>query len=180
MSLHDLAPKISNGNSANLQRSLLQLTGSAFNAANEDLSQFSDVVSATLLQEIKKFIRINLAKSKLSPNSICSSFGLSRAHLYRVTAPLGGVMDYIRNQRLRRSMKELQSPKFSHVSISELAFKWGFNDSGTFTRSFKRYFGMLPKDARESATQSHQILKNIDDSETNRDYETWVRSLVDS
>lgn len=178
MSLHDMAPNISNESSLSLQRSLLELTSSAFNAANKNISQFSEVISVTLLQEIKKFIRVNLAQPNLSLNSICTEFGLSRARLYRATDPLGGVMNYIRSQRLKRSMKELQSPEFCHISISELAFKWGFSDAGTFTRSFKQCFGMLPKDARKLATESHQILKKIDNSETNRDYEIWVRSLA--
>lgn len=108
------------------------------------------------------------------------AFGLSRAQLYRLTEPMGGVMKYVKELRLERCMSCLKHPDYMRHSIAEIAYKWGFNDVGTFTRSFKKHYQILPSDVRALATQqgqmsSHGIPKTI---EEHREYEVWVKSLV--
>lgn len=179
LSLFEFGPKITTDCAASLEKSLCELTGAALHASAANLDQAADAIELTMLMRIKSHIRDHLEDPSLSPVSIGAAFGLSRAALYRVTEPLGGITAYIREQRLRRCMKELQSPEFSHLSITELGYKWGFNDAGTFTRNFKRFFGMLPKDAREQAVRGHLFGLAPDGQSTglDRNYEQWVRSI---
>ncbi|NWK55530.1 helix-turn-helix domain-containing protein [Verrucomicrobiaceae bacterium N1E253] len=182
LSLYEFGPTITIEASPGLQRSLLNMTSTAFQASAENMHRSAEIVAATQLQEIKKYIRQHLADPNLTPDNIAKAFGLSRAHLYRITDPLEGIMQYIRHQRLKRCWKELQSPRQSHLSITELGFKWGYNDAGTFTRNFKKTFGMLPKDARAlGALNNHQASaeSQAGNDAPDRGYESWVRSLAD-
>ncbi|MFC4992929.1 helix-turn-helix domain-containing protein [Rubritalea tangerina] len=177
LSLYQIGPQITNESCASIQRSLLDLTSSAFQHASDILPATAETLPATILMEIKKHIRLHLASPNLSPNSLCQAFSLSRAQLYRLTEPLGGISNYIRDQRLKRSFSDLQNPEFLHHSIAEIGYKWGFSDHGSYTRSFKKYFGLPPKEVREMRHLNHQINKPSTKDDIDRNYEDWVRSL---
>ena len=53
---------------------------------------------------------------------------------------------YILERRLRRAADRLAA--YPEVSITEVAFEIGFNDSAYFTRCFRQHFGMAPRDWR--------------------------------
>lgn len=179
-SLYELGPNITMASCADLQRSLLNLTSSALQSSSDNLARSAEIIAATQLQEIKKYIRHHLANPSLSPDTIASAFGLSRAHLYRLAEPLSGITNHIRNQRLKRCWKELQNPGNNHLTITELGFKWGYNDAGTFTRNFKKAFGMLPKDARALGKLNKAHPPLFEEGENpSRNYESWIRSLAD-
>ena len=182
LSLFEFGSEITTESCVDLQRALLNLTSSAFQASAQNLARAADIIAATQLQQIKKHIKYHLAEPTLSPETIARACGVSRAHLYRLAEPLNGIANYIRDQRLKRCWKELQSPVQGHLSITELGFKWGYNDAGTFTRNFKKTFGMLPKDARTLGKLNLHTLEFSDrnhDLDPNRNYESWVRSLAD-
>ncbi len=105
----------------------------------------------SLLNEIKRYIRANLATSGLDADGIARRFGMSRAKLYRLTECMGGVMNYVREQRLEAVRRELEDPRSDHLSITAVALKWGFDGHNAFTRNFKARYGVLPKEMRHHA-----------------------------
>jgi len=178
-SLYHLGSEMTVEFGASIQRSTLELTASAFRASEANLARSAAIVTATILQEIRVHIRTHLARPGLSPESIAGAFGLSRAQLYRTTESLNGIMNYIRDLRLRRCWKELQDPAFFHVSISEMGFKWGFNDIRTFNRNFKNCYGMTPSDTRKIGNRKRREKQpkiGALQLETDRSYEGWLRS----
>lgn len=58
-------------------------------------------------------------------------------------------MHYNWQRRLEHSRKDLLSPVHSGERISDIAFRWEFNDLSHFSRVFKQQFGCCPKDYRE-------------------------------
>lgn len=54
-------------------------------------------------------------------------------------------VDYLIRTRIRRAMELLDSPA-ARLSISEIAYRCGFEDSNYFTRQFRRVTGMPPRD----------------------------------
>ena len=42
----------------------------------------------------------------------------------------------------------LEAVRAERVTISEIAFRWGFRDHSTFTRAFHRAYGMSPTEWR--------------------------------
>lgn len=93
----------------------------------------------------------DLADPELSAERLVRQFGLSRAALYRLFAPYGGVATYIRGQRLKRCFAEITSPAGGTRRIAAVAEKWGFVSEAVFSRSFRATFGMSPREARRAA-----------------------------
>lgn len=54
--------------------------------------------------------------------------------------------DYLRDVRLRRVREDLLSEHALHISISEIAFSWGFTHLGRFAKSYQERFGELPSE----------------------------------
>ena len=58
-------------------------------------------------------------------------------------------MRWVWTERLKKIAKELGNPALSHLSVSSIAFDWGFSDAAHFSRAFKAAFGMTPRNFRE-------------------------------
>ena len=119
-----------------------------------------DCVAAPLVErqrliEIRRFIDSKLYDPELTPEKLATQFGLSRANLYRLTEPLGGIQRFIRNRRLKHAFKCLTSPSGRSASITNLAFDLGFGSENTFRRLFKEAFGMSPTEARDLGGQAY-------------------------
>ena len=55
------------------------------------------------------------------------------------------LFDYLLRYRIEQSIPYLRNPEFS---ITETALCCGFSDAGYYSRMFKRYTGMSPRDYR--------------------------------
>ncbi len=56
--------------------------------------------------------------------------------------------EYLKARRLERCRLDLINPALAHFSISELCFRWGFNDAANFSRAFTARFGQSPRACR--------------------------------
>ena len=99
---------------------------------------------------IRRYIDRNLASPKLGPGMIAKNFGLSRASLYRLFEPIGGIAGYIRKRRLEKAFQEIATPEFANQRIGQIANRLGFTNISAFSRLFKASFGMTPRAAREA------------------------------
>lgn len=74
--------------------------------------------------------------------------------------PLNGHMSftgYVRDRRLERCRQELMSPAHRGLSVSEICFRWGFNDAAHFSRSFRAKFDMTPRSCRKESGVSGDV-----------------------
>jgi len=99
---------------------------------------------------IARFIESQLDWPDLSPETICARSVWSRATLYRLFEPHGGLSRYIRQLRLQRAYAEL-SQGGRHRRILDIALDSQFASEATFSRAFRRTFGMPPSEARTLA-----------------------------
>lgn len=103
------------------------------------------------LRRICDCIDANLLQPDLSPDLIARDLGMSRATLYRVAQPLGGIQCFVRNRRLEYAFALIKSDAAAVRSISALAYDLGFGSENTFRRTFKDMFGINPSSARANA-----------------------------
>jgi AraC-like DNA-binding protein len=103
---------------------------------------------------IRRYIDRKLASPDLSASSIAAEFGLSRASLYRLFEPAGGIAKYIRKVRLSRAYQEITAAEFSNRRIGFIAYQLGFKNVSAFSRLFHEVYGVTPGEARERARQS--------------------------
>jgi AraC-like DNA-binding protein len=99
---------------------------------------------------IQRHIDQRLTLPGLNADSLAKRFGLSRASLYRLFEPVGGVAGYIRKARLERAHQELMASENSSRRIGPLAFSLGFKNVSAFNRLFKAHYGVSPREAREN------------------------------
>jgi AraC-like DNA-binding protein len=82
---------------------------------------------------IRRYIDRNLAMPDLSADSIAAAFGLSRASLYRLFEPPGGIAKYIRKARLNRAFQEITVAELSDRRIGHIASSLGFKNVSAFS-----------------------------------------------
>ena len=109
-------------------------------------------VAAMLLERLKCHIDAHLVSSALTPDSLCAAFRVSRANLYRLFAPSGGVAGYIRQRRLQRVDAMLRDPANLGRTIADIAFVCGFANEAHFSRAFRAAFGQAPREVRGSGS----------------------------
>jgi AraC family transcriptional regulator, positive regulator of tynA and feaB len=108
--------------------------------------------SRELAARIENFIETHLDDPALAPPEIAAEIGVSVRHLYRLFSMNGEtVSDWIRERRIQQCSNDLGDPGLCDRSITDIAFSWGFSDSAHFSRSFKKTFGISPRQFRSAA-----------------------------
>ena len=153
--------------------------GRVLNGSADDVENAA-AAAASLLHRAKSEIERNLASPDLSVSTLCSAVGLSRAGLYRLFAPYGGVRAYIQDRRLRRAAADLVSLRHHQKYVYDIAFNWGFASEAHFSRAFKARFGMSPKDARDLGRTGVDLDAQMSDTPQigDRDYEIWLSQTL--
>jgi AraC-like DNA-binding protein len=111
-----------------------------------------DQVRLTLMERVRRAVRRNMRSPSLGPDKLCREAATSRSQLYRLLEDEGGVARYIQRQRLAESFALLCDVR-SSLSIGAVADMLCFSDASSFSRAFRREFGMSPSDVR-AATQA--------------------------
>jgi AraC-like DNA-binding protein len=99
------------------------------------------------LPAMQQFVERRLNDPELGATMLCRAFNCSRARLYRLFRPLGGVERHVRERRLRRCFDQLALADGKVLPINAVAASWGFHDLSHFHRVFKARFQMTPSDA---------------------------------
>ncbi len=134
------------GTSFDLTRSILDLVSMALRAsvpAEEQRRTFRSVFARSVLQ----YVELNFADPAISPTSVATHFGISTRYVHKLLEEQGETFgQIILAKRLERCASELRQG--AHLTISEVAFRCGFNDMSYFSRAFRRRFGVTPRDYR--------------------------------
>ena len=105
-----------------------------------------------LLLNILGFIADELHNPRLSAKHVCRQLQISRSHLFAVLARAGITFAaHIRQQRLSHSHHQLRDKRFADVPIGEIARRWGFGSHETFSRAFRKAYGIAPTDCRTTS-----------------------------
>lgn len=95
-----------------------------------------------IIEDILHYIDNNLAEdltlNKISEIANFSPYHFSRIFQWHTGYPL---MTYVRIRRLEFIVSEMHE----NINILDLAFKYGFESYSTFTKAFKRQYGMSPE-----------------------------------
>jgi AraC-like DNA-binding protein len=128
-----------------IRHMLLNSVVGAFSEAPGAQEYLSERVT---LEAIRAYIAQNLSEP-LSPEELCRHFACSRAQLYRLFQPAGGVAAYVRDARLKHCWQELTANDGKTKRILDVALAWGFTSQSHFNRLFRQSFGMTPGEAVE-------------------------------
>ncbi|MEI7725517.1 MAG: helix-turn-helix domain-containing protein [Bacteroidota bacterium] len=109
---------------------------------------------AAFMQKINTLIKVNLENEHFDSNALCKSMSMSRTQLFRRLKSLihQAPAIYIKTIRLQRAKEMLETSDFT---VSEIAYKTGFQTVSHFTKIFKKQYGIQPsvfRRANNSAT----------------------------
>jgi AraC-like DNA-binding protein len=179
--LHTLAglvPAMSAEEAGQTIEPTINLLAAALNSSADVAPIDGGSVAMSLLMRAKVEIEKNL-QGNFSVESLCRSLGISRATLYRLFEPLGGVRAYVQECRLRRCAEALVSPQRSTRHIYEIAFRWGFSNEAHFSRAFKRRFGVSPSQARHELLHVERNMLDFGSLRVgDRRYEQWLAETL--
>jgi AraC-like DNA-binding protein len=128
---------------------LARLVAGAIGAARDAEIGTARAAREALLASIKCHIETELNAPSLSAAALCRRFGISRAQLYRLFEPDGGLFRYVQDRRLHRAFHLLMSRAGGAARMMDLAFEFRFGSDNTFIRAFRRRFGLTPGEVRE-------------------------------
>lgn len=127
--------------------------------AAEPASGERGTVEVAALRAIQDYLRANVRRPDLDVADLCAEFHCSRATLYRLFQPYGGVKAYQRGLRLEGAFRELAlAHGSSRGRVCAIAERWGFSSQSHFHRLFKRRFDLSPSDVLPTPPEPGALL----------------------
>lgn len=106
----------------------------------------------SLIQEVRKYVRVHLNDSRLSVTAIARSLACTPDHISRQFHRFQGLTltTWITQERVAMAQHLLEE---STHNVSEVGWACGFNEPSYFIRTFKQYTGVTPRVYREQSQQ---------------------------
>ena len=114
-------------------------------AQKEDSGEELSTRDKEMLRIMRKFMKDNISDGDLDVEKLCRKLLLSRTKLYEKVKALTGKTpnELFRTYKLNYAAQLLKEGK---LNVSEVAEKAGFSSVAFFSRTFKKYYGVSPKD----------------------------------
>jgi acetamidase/formamidase/AraC-like DNA-binding protein len=113
---------------------------------------------AAILHRLCQTIERKLDDPELTPARVAETEGISERYMQKLFEGSGSSFThYLRERRLQRTSAELSNPAEAHHSISEIAYRNGFNDSAHFSRAFRHRFGLSPREFRQQEIERNAV-----------------------
>jgi AraC-like DNA-binding protein len=105
-----------------------------------------------LLDRAMAIISNELADPELTPARLAARLSISPRYLHLLFTTTGEtVAAHIRGRRLERVRHDLADGRHDADSVTDIAFRWGFSDSGHLSRTFRAEHDMSPTQFRDRA-----------------------------
>ena len=120
-----------------------------FTVESKDLDEItSNSVDNKFIRDFMSYIHKHYTESELSVEDIGDTIGISRSNMYRKCLALTGKspVDILQEVRIQNSIHLL---KQTDLTISEIAYKVGYNDPRYFSNRFRKMTGVSPTEMRE-------------------------------
>ena len=104
------------------------------------------------ISNILNLIKAHFSEPEFNVNDIIEKIGLSRSIFYKKYKALSdqSINDLIKDFRLKKAAELLNSDQFT---VSEVAYDCGFSDPSYFSKVFKEYYKISPKDYISSGSE---------------------------
>ena len=106
-----------------------------------------------LLNHTEDYIEQNLAK-KITLADLASNVHLSPYHFHRIFKKYQQETPYQFVTRFKLERAAIFLLTNPDISLTELTFNYGYSDSSSFSRSFKKQFGMSPTKFKQEQDMS--------------------------
>lgn len=112
---------------------------------------------AATIRRLCHYVDANLNDASLSVTAVAAHEHVSERLVQKLFESLGETFTaYVRRGRLERCRADLANRQYGHLSISDICFRWGFNDPAHFSRCFRDRYSMSPRQYRQQANEASQ------------------------
>jgi YesN/AraC family two-component response regulator len=134
------------------QRQLMQEHFYRNSLLNPEELAVTSIDEKILRQAIRK-IDNDISDPDLNVENLSQEMGMSRVHFYRKIKALTNLtaVEFIRSIRLKKAALLLEQGK---LNVSEVRYMVGIHDAEYFRKSFKKQFGLTPREYASQNTQS--------------------------
>ncbi|MGW9686854.1 AraC family transcriptional regulator [Flagellimonas sp. 2504JD1-5] len=126
------------------------------------------------INRVFEFIDENL-DSDLSLNTVSAVAFFSPYHFHRVFKFITGetLNQYVTRRRIEKSALDL---RHKTITATEIAHKNGFNDLSSFTRAFKKYYGLNPTEFLKQNPNKFSKIRQLEskNGQTYPDHEKYI------
>ena len=126
------------------------------------------------INRVFEFIDENL-ESDLSLKTVSEIAFFSPFHFHRVFKFVAGetLNEYVTRRRIEKSSLKLLHKK---ITTTEIAHKYGFSDNSSFSRAFKRNFGISPTEFKKQNPNRHSKIRQLESKKGQEypDYEKYI------
>jgi AraC family transcriptional regulator, positive regulator of tynA and feaB len=106
------------------------------------------------MEALLSFCRQNLSDAELSPQQAADHLGISVRTLHTRFRQTGRSFGrWLLESRLEGCSAALRDAKQQARNISEIAYRWGFNDLSYFNKTFRAQYGMTPGEWRQGSNE---------------------------
>jgi AraC-like DNA-binding protein len=123
------------------------------------LASATDVSASRLqpdlqLEALLAFCRQNLHDCELTPQRVAAHFGISIRTVHLRFARIGQTFGrWLLEHRLDACRAALRDERQRNANISEIAYRWGFNDLSHFNKVFRARFDTTPREWRNATAE---------------------------
>jgi AraC family transcriptional regulator len=126
------------------------------------------------INRVFQFIDEHL-ESDLSLNTVSQIAFFSPFHFHRVFKFVTGetLNEYVTRRRIEKSALDLLH---NNIKATELAYKYGFSDISSFSRAFKKYYGVSPTEFKKDNPNRHSKIRQLK-SKNGQDYPDYEKYI---
>jgi AraC-like DNA-binding protein len=168
-------PAMAKAEAADVAKSTMHLVAASLTPTSCTLERAKPAIEVSVLRQACRYIDLHLSEEDFAVEQLCTTFRLSRATLYRLFEPYGGVAHYVRERRLVRAHASL-CERNSRRPITLIAEEHGFKSAAQFSRAFREHFGYPPSHAAGPVanTVGTAVPSDLTEGESLAD---WLRPL---
>jgi AraC-like DNA-binding protein len=116
----------------------------------EHLHRIRTMRRAAVLREIEQ----QSGDPNLSAATVAARLRITPRYVHLLLQDTGRAFSHhVLEMRLQRALALLRDPSWRERRITDIAGESGFSDLSHFSRTFRRRYGMTPRQAREAAPQ---------------------------
>jgi AraC family transcriptional regulator len=131
------------------------------------------------INRVFQYIDENL-DSDLSLNTISEIAFFSPFHFHRIFKAITGetLNEFVTRRRIEKAASDLLHKK---TGVTEISLKFGFNDNSSFTRTFKKIYGVSPSDFRKQNPNTFSKIRQLEskNGQAYPDYEKYICVIND-
>jgi AraC-like DNA-binding protein len=150
------APDLTIAQGLDLSRSTAALLAAVIRANSQSRAATRAELRKSQFRAICRRIDKQIADPTLGPDGLIRDFYVTRATLYRMFEPHGGIGKYILGRRLTGVFRDLCDPSLAHRKIATILRAWGLANHTAAGRAFRSAYGLSPSACRSRARDFHR------------------------